>query len=183
MNPSSSRGNRTTSAQPGTFAGVVRRFAPVLVLVVAAACGGGGSGSPSGTTSTTVAVVREILATDAVPPGAPGRTLTLVKYTIAPGAQLPAHVHPGVQLAAIQSGTLTYTVLSGTASVKRADGSTEAVTGPATIRLEAGDEVTETENMVHFGANATDDPVVILATLLTESGLDLAVAVTSTVPR
>jgi hypothetical protein len=31
--------------------------------------------------------------------------------------------------------------------------------------------------MVHFGANATGAPVIILASLLTESGRDLAVLV------
>lgn len=167
---------------------VVGRIAAV-VLVLAALLGGSACrdesfDSGAGTTSTTaVAVVREILATDADPPGAPGRTLTLVRYTIAPGAQLPAHIHPGVQLAAIQSGSLTYTVLSGTASVERADGTTEPVTGPATVLLKPGDEVTETGDMVHFGANSTGAPVVILATLLTESGRDLAVVVTTTAPR
>lgn len=96
---------------------------------------------------------------------------------IAPGAQLAAHIHPGVQLASVVSGTLTYTVVSGTATVKRSTGATESVTGPATTTLGPGDEVTENADMVHFGANATGSPVVILATLLTESGRDLAVPV------
>lgn len=69
-----------------------------------------------------------------------------MRYTIAPGAQLPAHIHPGVQVASIQSGSLTYTVVNGTATVRRSSGATESVTGP---------------------------------TLLTESGRDLAVPVTT----
>jgi hypothetical protein len=126
-------------------------------------------------------VVKDILATQMDPPGALGRTLTLVRYTIAPGAQLPAHVHPGVQLASIQSGTLTYTVITGTAAVRRGATATgEIVTGPATITLGPGDDVTETGDMVHFGANKTDVPVVILATLLTEDGRDLAILVPQT---
>lgn len=123
-----------------------------------------------------------MLGTDPAPPGAPGRTLTLIRYTIAPGAKLSPHIHPGVQLASIQSGTLTYTVESGTATVTRAGGGTEEVTGPATTTLGPGDAVVEHDGMVHFGANDTDQPVVILATLLTEDGKDLAVTVTTPAP-
>ncbi len=132
--------------------------------------------------TTTVAVKREILGTDVDPPGALGRTLTLVRYTIAPGAKLAPHVHPGVQMASIESGSLAYTVVSGTATVQRAGGAVEAVTGPSTITLGAGDAVIETGEMVHFGANPTKVPVVIEATLLTEDGKDLAIPVTTTVP-
>lgn len=173
----------------------MRRALPVAlllaVLVVLAGCGSDAAGGPTTTaaqTATTVSnpaavpVQRDVLATDVDPPGAPGRTLTLIRYTIAPGAQLAPHVHPGVQMASIQSGSLSYTVISGTAVVKRAPGGTvEEVTGPASTVLGPGDAVTETGEMVHFGANATDQPVVILASLLTETGRDLAVPVT-TVP-
>ena len=115
------------------------------------------------------------------PPGADGRTLTLARYTIAAGAKLVPHVHPGVQLAHVESGTLTYTVVSGTALVQRA-GTTEhtEVPGPTTIELEAGDVVIEVDDMVHFGENRSDEPLVILATLLTEDGHKLAEPVTTT---
>ncbi len=129
-----------------------------------------------------MAVKREILGTDVDPPGALGRTLTLVRYTIAPGAKLAPHVHPGVQMASIESGSLTYTVVSGTATVQRADGAVEPVTGPSTTTLGPGDAVIETGDMVHFGANPTKVPVVIEATLLTEDGKDLAIPVTTTFP-
>ena len=168
----------------------MRRVLATLVLagvLGGAACGGGaGSGGQPASPSTSIAlapassvvpVVRDLLASFADPPGAPGRTLSLVRYTIAPGAQLPPHVHPGVQMASIQAGTLTYTVISGTATVKRASGAIESVTGPTTTTLGPGDEVTETGDMVHFGANATGAPVIILASLLTESGQDLATLV------
>ena len=120
------------------------------------------------------AVVRDVLGEVADPPGADGTTLTLVRYTVAPGAELSPHVHPGVQLASIESGTLSYTVESGTAVVQRADGSTEDLTGPTSTELRPGDAVEEPFDMVHFGANDTDEPVVIIATLLTPEGHDLA---------
>lgn len=142
--------------------------------------------TPAATTSTPAtpaAVVREILDSQVDPPGAPGRTLTLVRYTIAPGAQLPAHVHPGIQMASIQSGTLTYTVISGTAEVRRGAAATPApITGPVTTTLGPGDSVTETGDMVHYGANKTDASVVIVASLLTEDGRDLAITVPAAPP-
>jgi hypothetical protein len=150
--------------------------AAVLAVVLSAGCGTNAD-RPVGSNP----VVRDILVDKMDPPGVPGRTLSLVKYTIAPGAQLPAHVHPGIQLASIQSGTLTYTVISGSATVRRGTTATgETVTGPATITLGPGDDVTEVGDMVHFGANKTDRPVVIMATLLTEDGRDLAITVPQT---
>lgn len=138
-----------------------------------------GSATPASTPGTTVAVQKDVLATEVDPPGAPGRTLTLIRYTIAPGAKLSPHVHPGIQLAAIQSGSLSYTIVSGTATVTRRGGRPEPVAGPTTITLGPGDAVAEPGDMVHFGANDTSGPVVIDATLLTEDGKDLAVTVTT----
>jgi oxalate decarboxylase/phosphoglucose isomerase-like protein (cupin superfamily) len=160
----------------------------VVLALAGAACGSDDAITPSAdanaaSTATTVAaepVVREILDELVDPPGAVGRTLTLARYTIAPGAALSPHIHPGVQMASIESGTLTYTVESGTATVRRA-GSTEpeAITGPNTTTLGPGDSVTELGDMVHFGANDTDAPVVILAALLTDSDQGLSVTVTA----
>ena len=177
----------------------MRRFLAVLFVSLGAlsatACGAdslaststssAGAGSTPGSSAapgTTVAVAKEVLGTEADPPGADGSTLTLMRYTIAPGATLSPHIHPGVQVAHIESGTLTYTIVSGTATVTRAGGVAEPVTGPTTISLEPGDAVAENLDMVHFGANETDEPVIILATLLTEDGQDLAVTVTTAPP-
>lgn len=142
----------------------------------------GSKGSAGSTPGTTVAVQKDTLATEVDPPGAPGRTLTLMRYTIAPGAKLSPHIHPGVQLASIESGTLTYTVVEGSTVVTRANGTRETLTAPTTVKLTKGDAVAENDGMVHFGANETDQPVVIIATLLTQSDKDLAVVVTTTTP-
>jgi hypothetical protein len=161
----------------------------LLLLTAATACDEGingptePTGSPRTTTSGSEAVVREILAQMDSPPGAPGRRLTLVRYTIAPAAQLAPHIHPGVQVASIVSGTLTYEVVSGTVTIQRDVGPnglpvvTENLTGPARTTLSARDVVFEEGQMVHFGANMTSQPVVIAATLITEMGSDLAVPV------
>jgi hypothetical protein len=176
----------------------MRRSLAVLVLLLGAlglaACGADSLASTSTSApasgsvpaaeapGTTVAVVKDVLATEVDPPGGEGSTLTLMRYTIAPGAKLAPHIHPGVQLARIESGTLTYTIVSGTAIVTRAGGQPEPVAGPTTLTFGPGDAVAENIDMVHFGANEGDEPVVILATLLTGDGQDLAVPVTTTVP-
>jgi hypothetical protein len=158
------------------------RLRPALAAAgIVAVLLGAGCGTDADRPAGSNPVVRDILGDKMDPPGAPGRTLTLVKYTIAPGAQLPAHVHPGIQLASVQSGTLTYTVITGTATVRRGATATgETVTGPATTTLGPGDDVTEVGEMVHFGANKTDAPVVIMATLLTDDGRGLAITVPQT---
>ncbi|RPI51770.1 MAG: cupin domain-containing protein [Acidobacteria bacterium] len=160
----------------------------VLLLVIAPGCTDGvhGPTEPTETTATSAEpVIREILAQMDSPPGAPGRRLTLVRYTIAPAAQLAPHIHPGVQVASIVSGTLTYEIVSGTATIHRAIGAngvparTEALTGPARTTLGLGDAVIEEGQMVHFGSNRTTEPVVISATVITE-GSDLSVSVPGT---
>lgn len=184
-----------------------RRALLAIVGVVALALVGCGSSSSSGSdeaTATTTApdatapttardtsasttapgsteVVKDVLGTEVDPPGAPGRTLTLIRYTIPPGVKLAPHIHPGVQLARITSGELTYTVEQGTAIVRRKGASSdERIDAPATVTLGPGDTVVERDGMVHFGANETDEPIVIDATLLTVDGEDLAVPVTTT---
>ncbi len=172
---------------------MVRRLVlAAAVLCVAGGCASGASdasssstsgatsGTVDGATGTTVAVDKHVLATQVDPPGAPGMTLTLIEYTIAPGAKLSPHIHPGIQLASITSGELTYTVLEGTVVRTLADGSVQDLVGPTTVTLEPGDAVAEVGDAVHFGANDTDEPIVITATLLTEDGQDLAVTVTTT---
>ncbi|CCM64435.1 MULTISPECIES: cupin domain-containing protein [Candidatus Neomicrothrix] len=137
--------------------------------------------SATGPTTTTAAVRSEVYADLVDPPGAEGRKLSLVRYTIAPGAKLVPHVHPGVQMARIESGTLTYTIESGTALVRRAGSTTdEPETGPTTITLEVGDAVIEQDNMVHFGENRSSKELVIIAALLTKDGMKLAEPVTTT---
>jgi quercetin dioxygenase-like cupin family protein len=126
-------------------------------------------------------VRTEILAQIDDPAGVVGRQLTLVRYTIAPGVILPTHIHPGLQAASVVSGTLTYRVVSGKLTVHRGladNGQATAIEefdGPAETLIHPGDAVFENADMQHFGENRTDSPIVILATLLTESDKDLTV--------
>lgn len=158
-------------------------LAAVLWIVGATSCSPADSAAPNSNQEETTPVVREILARMQDPPGAPGYDLTLVRYTIAPGAVLSPHIHPGVQLAAIESGTLSYRIISGTAVIHRnvdENGVPEYVdqiTGPADTELRPGDAIAEVASLQHFGSNQTNQPVVIFATLITEAGSDLSVPI------
>jgi hypothetical protein len=72
-------------------------------------------------------------------------------------------------------------VVSGTVRIERGGptGVTEELTGPDETTLEPDDVAYEVDGMVHFGANETQEPVVIIASLLTESDEGLAVVVTT----
>lgn len=114
-------------------------------------------------------VVREVLG-DALPDSAPGEIFELARYTIPPGAVLPVHTHPGVQMAIVESGTLTYHVVeNGSVFVTRADGTEEEFGPGETATFEVGDAWVEPEGMIHYAENLTEEPVVLLsASLLTE---------------
>ena len=138
------------------------RLALVVAMALsAAACGAGASPSTS-PGSSLPPVVRAVLAAGN-PAAAAGQDLELVRYTIQPGTTLALHRHPGMQLAWIESGVLTYTVEVGKVTVHRVDGSTIDVRPGDTVRIVAGDWLAETESVVHFGANEGPDVVVILA--------------------
>ncbi len=138
--------------------------------------------TPSASPEATVGVVREVLSS-ADPESAPGEVLALVEYTIPAGAVLPVHIHPGVQMATVESGTLTYHVIeNGSAPVTRADG-TEEIIGPGeSTTFEVGDSFVEPEGMVHYGENLTDEPVVLLATSLLEADEPAAILVEEATP-
>lgn len=115
--------------------------------------------------ATPAAVVREVI-NEGDPAAAPGMALQLVRYTIPGDIALPAHTHPGMQVNVIVSGTLTYTVVEGEASITRADGTMETLASGETTDLHAGDALTEPEGMIHFGVNNSDEPIVILTASL-----------------
>jgi hypothetical protein len=118
----------------------------------------------------------------ASPEGAPGQSLRLVRYEIAPGARLPPHRHEGTQVGLVAAGTLTYRVLAGRVPVYRSgDGG-----GPALVRelgpgeegaVAAGEWVVETADDHHRGANLGQETLVIYAASLLREGAPLATPV------
>lgn len=123
--------------------------------------------TPTASTPTAApSVVKDVLASsEAVE--APGESLSLARYTIAAGAVLPVHKHPGVQMATVESGVLTYHVVAhGSVTVTHTDGSTLLVNPGETVTLNVGDSWVEAEGMVHYAENLTSEPVVLMSASL-----------------
>jgi quercetin dioxygenase-like cupin family protein len=127
--------------------------------------------------------VRTTLA-EGLPPGAPGQTLQLVRYDIPAGTTLAVHVHPGMQIATVVSGELTYHVLKGAVQIGRAanmtaagPGSTEPLSAGESTVLYPGDWVVEVPGAVHYGENLGTEPVVLLASTLLVTGEPAAIPV------
>ncbi len=156
--------------------------APVVASILAHEGLAQDAATPAATPVLAAVVVRDVLSsTD--PEAAPGEVLELVEYTIPAGAVLIVHTHPGVQMATVESGELTYHVIeNGSAPVIRADG-TEDLIGPGeSTTFEVGDSFVEPEGMVHYGENLTDEPVVLLATSLLEADEPAAILVEEATP-
>lgn len=147
----------------------------VLLAIAVAATQGSRQSSGSNATPTAGSGLSRTVLVGATPAAAPDQSLQLARIEIAPGTKLPAHVHPGTQLASIASGELTYTVLRGEIRVERAasngtPGPVEVLKTGETTVLHPGDAVIETEGMLHFGENLGTEPVVILAASLFAAG-------------
>jgi quercetin dioxygenase-like cupin family protein len=125
---------------------------------------------------------RNVLAQAVDPPGGLGRTLALSRVRIPPHTRLGLHRHPGVQLAYVQKGTLSYTVTRGVVKVYRGAADqhpvvVRRVSGGRTGSVNAGEWVIERPRVVHFGANHGDGPVVILLATLFKNGSPASIPV------
>jgi quercetin dioxygenase-like cupin family protein len=130
--------------------------------------------SPAG--DATPVPVRRVLATGQSPL-VPDQTLNLVRYDIPAGMVLPVHIHPGVQIAWVAAGELTYHVLKGEVQIGRAasasasgPGTPEVVGAGETTTLLPGDWVIEVDGAVHYGENLGTEVVVLWATTLLPTG-------------
>lgn len=120
--------------------------------------------------------VRRVLATGQSPL-VPDQSLNLVRYDIPAGMVLPIHIHPGVQIAWVAAGELTYHVLKGEVQVGRAANATgtgpgepEVIGAGTDTVLHPGDWVVEIQGAVHYGENLGTETVVLWATTLLPTG-------------
>jgi quercetin dioxygenase-like cupin family protein len=168
-------------------------FGILVLLSIVAISGGpvevarrtaGQAATPNATpAAATPGTIREVLATGQ-PPSAPGQTLDLVRYTIPPGTTLAVHVHPGMQIAWVASGELTYHVLKREVQIGRAantsagsPGAPETLAAGESTVLEPGDWVAEVPGAVHYGENLGTEPLVLWAATLLETGQPPAIPV------
>jgi quercetin dioxygenase-like cupin family protein len=133
--------------------------------------------------ATTPSAKRVALAQVVDPAGAKGQTLGLSKVTVPPGAKLALHVHPGTQTAYIESGTLTYSVKTGSVPVYRGAADQKPklvrrVTAGHTAQVRAGQWLIEKPGVQHFAANRGSKPIVILAATLLQDGKPPAIPIT-----
>jgi quercetin dioxygenase-like cupin family protein len=100
----------------------------------------------------------------------PNKRLTLMRLTLAPGASMFAHTHPGQLVVAVESGTLVYTVLSGAGTSVRAAAGTpiaEEVIPPGTeTTFGPGEFLVEPPGVAHTYRNPGNEPVVLLISAL-----------------
>jgi quercetin dioxygenase-like cupin family protein len=109
---------------------------------------------------------------------AEGQTVYLARFTFAPGSEIFPHSHPGTTVLGIDSGTLSWTLLAGTAHVVRGAGTggteTEELTEPgAEVILEPGDAIFYEDDVTHTARAAGEEPAVLLGTLILETGQPL----------
>lgn len=154
-------------------------FAPAAALALAASGVGIGLTTATADAPEPVVVVREPLAQDVAPRGAPDRTLGLNRVTVMPGAELASHHHPGTQISYVESGVLTYSVETSRVVVRRgpSDDPTKVRTVEAgqTVRLKAGMWIVEQPNEVHHAANRGTTPVVLYISTLFRTGQPAAI--------
>jgi quercetin dioxygenase-like cupin family protein len=109
-------------------------------------------------------IVRQIIQAGE-PQSATGQDLELTRVIIPAGDEIAPHTHPGLQLAIITEGTLTYTVVDGEVTVHHNSGTddetSETVTSGQTVDLRPGSSVMEVPGMVHQAHNDSDQAVVI----------------------
>jgi quercetin dioxygenase-like cupin family protein len=128
-------------------------------------------------------VVREALAQDVNPRGAKGQTLGLSRVDVAPGGQLALHRHPGTQIARIERGVLTYTVVSGgSVNVWRGNPEVKAakvrtVRPGQTAPIRAGQWIVEKPGTIHRAANRGKQKIVLYVATLFRNGEPPAIPV------
>ena len=109
-------------------------------------------------------VTLEMLAS-APATDAPGMLQVLARVTLAPGAVVPAHIHPGQLLVTVESGTLGYTILGEGQSLRAGAGTPTAaeVIAPDTeVSLGPGEWFVYEAGTVHMDRNPGNEPAVVL---------------------
>ena len=106
---------------------------------------------------------------------APDQTVYLARFVFQPDSEIFPHSHPGTTVLGVESGTLGWTLLQGTAHVVRgaAAGGTEVedVTEPGTeVVLEVGDAIYYEDDVVHTARGAGDEATVVWGTLVLTTG-------------
>jgi quercetin dioxygenase-like cupin family protein len=146
----------------------------VVVAAVALVTIGVAAGLVIAQSGGSTTVVRTPLAESTKVKGATNRTLGLARVTIPPGGQIALHHHQGTQVAFIQAGVLSYTVKSGSVTVRQgsADNPTlvRKISNGQTGKIQAGQWIVEQPSTIHQAANKGSAKVVIYLSTLLKTG-------------
>jgi quercetin dioxygenase-like cupin family protein len=98
---------------------------------------------------------------------APGMNLVALRLTMAPGAVVPAHYHPGQLVVTVESGTLAYTILGEGQSLRAGAGTptaAEVIAPDVEATFGPGEWFVYEAGVVHMDRNTGDEPAVVLIT-------------------
>ena len=146
---------------------------PILAMVLAGAVvlaeGPAPGRADDATPEAEASIVAQTLA--AGPLGEyPGQMLLQIRVTLAPGAVIPSHIHPGNLVFSVESGEVTYTAIEGSVPVSWARAGTPVAETPLTVGdevvLETGDWLFEQRGTLHEVRNSGDTPAVLLISAL-----------------
>jgi quercetin dioxygenase-like cupin family protein len=104
------------------------------------------------------------------PAAAPDHSMVLYRV-ILDGGEIPSHTHPGATVLTVESGTLSWTLQAGTATVIRPGAAPEQVTEPGTeVILLPGEGMWYNADVVHTARSADALPASVLVSSLLETG-------------
>ncbi len=147
----------------------------LLGLVLAGPEASGARQVSAQATPTAPPLVGDVLLRTTLADGLPAAPslVRLLRITLAPGAAVPMHSHPGPEMNVVESGTLTIEV-DGEAILTRAGAAAgPEATPPAAgqaFEMGAGDQITFLEGTPFSLRNEGDEPVVLLSTVVLAAG-------------
>jgi quercetin dioxygenase-like cupin family protein len=116
--------------------------------------------------------ITDTVLASGMPSNAPGDVLQLERITIAVGAAIPTHVHPGAYAIYVESGSFGFTVIKGEAQIVRAGSTTaEKIEAGKDVIASPGDSLFENGGVVHSARNAGNDMVIVTTAALLTAGM------------
>jgi quercetin dioxygenase-like cupin family protein len=162
-------------------------MALAILAVTAAVLAGLGGSDPATSATGPPTAKRDAMAQTAKVEGAPGRELVLSRVVIPPKAGLALHHHLGTQVARVESGVLTYSVLEGSVVVRRGQSDANpkvvrTIKAGQTAPIKAGQWIVEQPTDIHRAANTGSKAIVIYIATLLEAGAPPATPVAIKLP-
>lgn len=129
-----------------------------------------GSLAPIGETFELIPGVHLQFLNEGQPTAAPDHAMVLYRVIFS-GGEVPSHIHPGATVLSVESGSLSWTLQAGTATVIRPGAAPEQVSEPGTeVVLMPGEGMWYNADVVHTARSADALPASVLVSSLLEMG-------------